>query len=130
MQQIDQHVLQQFGVRRNGESLLYVVIAMVLAMACLELLIPWFNTYAAANLAFAYWRDPALLGTLVTLVFAIGVLAGIYPALTLSSFRPASVLKGGPLKSAGAGIVRTGLVILPPAATQNPPPVATPKSPT
>jgi putative ABC transport system permease protein len=44
-----------------GESLLYVVIAMVVAMACLELLIPWFNAYAAANLAFAYWRDPLLL---------------------------------------------------------------------
>jgi putative ABC transport system permease protein len=95
-----------------GESLLYVVIAMVLAMACLELLIPWFNTYAPANLAFAYWRDPWLLGELVALVVTVGVLAGIYPAMALSSFRPASVLKGGPLASAGAGVVRTGLVIL------------------
>ena len=95
-----------------GESLLYVVIAMVLAMACLELLIPWFNAYAPANLAFAYWRDPRLLGALAALVFTVGVLAGIYPALALSSFRPASVLKGGPLKSGSAGVVRTGLVIL------------------
>jgi putative ABC transport system permease protein len=95
-----------------GESLLYVVIAMILAMACLELLIPWFNGYAAANLTFAYWRDPVILGALVALVFTVGALAGIYPALTLSSFRPASVLKGGPLASAGAGVVRTGLVVL------------------
>ena len=95
-----------------GESLLYVVIAMVVAMACLELLIPWFNAYAAANLVFAYWRDPWLLGALVALVFTVGALAGIYPAMTLSSFRPAAVLKGGPLTSAGAGVVRTGLVIL------------------
>jgi putative ABC transport system permease protein len=95
-----------------GESLLYVVIAMVLAMACLELLIPWFNAYAPANLAFVYWRDPPLLGGLAALVFSVGALAGIYPALTLSSFRPVSVLKGGPLKSAGAGVVRTGLVLL------------------
>ena len=95
-----------------GESLLYVVIAMVVAMACLELLIPWFNAYAAANLAFAYWRDPWLVGALVALVFTVGALAGIYPAMALSSFRPAAVLKGGPLASAGAGVVRTGLVIL------------------
>jgi putative ABC transport system permease protein len=95
-----------------GESLLYVVIAMVLAMACLELLIPWFNTHVSANLAFVYWRDPLLLAALVSLAVTIGVMAGIYPALTLSSFRPAYVLKGGPLKSAGAGAVRTGLVIL------------------
>ena len=94
-----------------GESVLYVVIAMVLAMACLELLIPWFNAYAAANLDFRYWRDPWLLGALVALVFTVGALAGIYPALALSSFRPAAVLKGGPLKTAGAGVVRAGLVI-------------------
>jgi putative ABC transport system permease protein len=95
-----------------GESVLYVVIAMVVAMACLELVIPWFNAYAAANLAFAYWRDPVPLGALVALVFTVGALAGIYPALALSSFRPAAVLKGGLLKSAGAGVVRVGLVIL------------------
>jgi len=95
-----------------GESLLYVGIAMVVAMACLELLIPWFNAYATANLAFAYWRDPWLFGALVALVFTVGALAGIYPAMTLSSFRPASVLKGGPLTSVGAGVVRTVLVIL------------------
>jgi putative ABC transport system permease protein len=95
-----------------GESLLYVVIAIVVAMACLELVIPWFNANAPANLAFAYWQDPRLLGALVLLVFTVGVFAGIYPAMGLSSFRPASVLKGGPLASAGAGVVRTGLVIL------------------
>jgi putative ABC transport system permease protein len=95
-----------------GESLLYVVIAMVMAIACVELTIPWFNAYANTNVVFNYWRDPSLLGTLVALVIAVGVLAGVYPAVALSSFRPASVLKGGALQSAGAGVVRTGLVIL------------------
>jgi putative ABC transport system permease protein len=95
-----------------GESLLYVVIAMMMAMACVELMIPWFNAYANTNLVFDYWRDPLLLGALVALVITVGVLAGLYPAIALSSFRPASVLKGGTLRSAGAGVVRTGLVIL------------------
>jgi putative ABC transport system permease protein len=106
------------AARRNlvaqfiGESLLYVVIAMMMAIACVELMIPWFNAYANTNLAFNYWREPSLLGALVALVINVGVLAGLYPAIALSAFRPASVLKGGPLQSAGAGIVRTGLVIL------------------
>jgi putative ABC transport system permease protein len=95
-----------------GESLLYVVIAMTMAFACVELLIPWFNAYASTNLAFNYWQDPSLLGMLVTVAITVGVLAGLYPAIALSSFRPASVLKGGALQSAGAGVVRTGLVIL------------------
>jgi putative ABC transport system permease protein len=95
-----------------GESLLYVVIAMMMAIACVELMIPSFNAYANTNLVFEYWRDPSLLGALVALVITVGVLAGLYPAIALSSFRPASVLKGGALQSAGAGVVRTGLVIL------------------
>jgi putative ABC transport system permease protein len=95
-----------------GESLLYVVIATVVAVACVELAIPQFNAYASANLAFAYWRDPYLLGALAALVITVGVLAGLYPALVLSSFQPNSVLKGGPLRSVGAGAVRTTLVIV------------------
>jgi putative ABC transport system permease protein len=42
----------------------------------------------------------------------VGALAGIYPAMVLSSFRPASVLKGGAVQSTRAGVVRTGLVIV------------------
>ena len=95
-----------------GESLLYVVIAMIMAIACVELTIPWFNAYANTNVAFNYWRDPSLLGTLVALAITVGGLAGLYPAVALSSFRPASVLKGGTLQSAGDGLVRAGLVIL------------------
>lgn len=95
-----------------GESLLYVVIAMMMATACVELMLPWFNAFANTNIVFDYGRDPLLPGALVALVITVGVVAGLYPAIALSSFRPASVLKGGPLQSAGAGIVRTGLVIL------------------
>jgi putative ABC transport system permease protein len=95
-----------------GESLVYVVIAMMMATACVELMIPWLNGYANANIAFDYWRDPSLLGTLVAFVITVGVLAGVYPAIALSSFRPASALKGRPLQSGRAGVVRTGLVIL------------------
>jgi putative ABC transport system permease protein len=88
------------------------VIATMVAIACVELAIPRFNAYANANLAFAYWRDPWLLGALAALGITVGVLAGLYPALVLSSFRPNSVLKGGPLGSVGTGAVRTALVIL------------------
>src|SRR3984957_10847796 len=39
-------------------------------------------------------------------------MAGSFPAITLSSFRPATVLKGAVLQSVGAGAMRRGLVIL------------------
>src|ERR1700722_13196347 len=81
-----------------GESLLYVVIAMMMAIACVELIIPRFNAYANTNVAFDYWRDPWLQGALVALAITVGVLAGLYSALGLFSFPPATVLKGAVLQ--------------------------------
>ena len=95
-----------------GESLLYVTIATVVAVASVELLIPSFNAYANTRVEFNPRSDPTLLAALVALVLIVGVLAGLYPAVVLSAFRPASVLKGGVFRSASRGVVRTGLVVL------------------
>jgi putative ABC transport system permease protein len=43
------------------------------------------------------------------LVLGVGLLTGLYPALVLSSFGPASVLKGGPAPAGGSGALRTAL---------------------
>jgi putative ABC transport system permease protein len=60
---------------------------------------------------FEYWRWPVL-GCISAAVLVIGTLAGVYPALVLSSFRPTAVLKGAGPSVAGSGRVRQLLVIL------------------
>lgn len=103
-----------------GESLIYVTIAMLVAIAAVELLMPYFNAlldrslgnYTAPRIAFEYWRDPMLALSVLLAVLVIGVAAGFYPALVLSSFRPISALKGGVVRSGGSFKVRQWLVVL------------------
>jgi putative ABC transport system permease protein len=100
-------------VQFMGEALLQVLIAALLAMALAELLLPAFNAFLQRDIAFDYLRRPELAGAIAAVVLVTGLLAGAYPALVLSSFAPASVLKGGPITAtAGGGRVRQALVVM------------------
>ena len=76
-----------------GESLLVVMVAYGLSLAVLVILLPYFNQVADKQIRIpvaspSFW----LLGLGFTLL--TGLIAGSYPALYLSSFRPIAVLKG------------------------------------
>jgi putative ABC transport system permease protein len=62
-------------------------------------------------MAFSYLSDPQLMMAMVAVAVVTALTAGLYPALVLSAFRPASVLKGGPILGVGGGAVRQGLVV-------------------
>jgi putative ABC transport system permease protein len=94
-----------------GESTLYVLIAMLTAVALTEWSLPYVSAFLASDASFDYWRNATLLGCLLAATALLGILAGAYPALIMSGFRPLSVLKGLG-QSAGAGWVRQGLVTL------------------
>ena len=77
-----------------GEAMLQALLALVVAAAVVEWTLPAVNTVFDAGAVFNYWDNPALDIVMLTGTLAIGALAGFYPALILSSFRPAVVLKG------------------------------------
>jgi putative ABC transport system permease protein len=95
-----------------AESVLMSLISLGLALILVELALPPFNALSGKTLATSWTANlPVLLGCL-GLAVATGLLSGIYPALFLSSFRPARVLKGT-LRTAGGGpIFRKALVIV------------------
>ena len=95
-----------------GEAFLYVIFAMVLATAMAELLLPAFNALLQRRIAFDYATDPMLAGGIGLAALLVAVLAGAYPALVLSAFRPAAVLKGGLPQTTGGVGVRQALVII------------------
>jgi putative ABC transport system permease protein len=95
-----------------GESLIYVALATCMAVALTELALPPVNAFLNSGARFDYWRDPALIGGLVLGALTLSILAGLYPALVLSAFRPASVLKGTMAHSSGAQRTRQILVTL------------------
>jgi putative ABC transport system permease protein len=94
-----------------GEAMLYVLLALVAAVAIAEIALPAVNAALQRNMTFDYLGDAGLLAAILVTAIAVGVLAGVYPALVLSGYRPATVLKGGPVEGAGGGLVRQGLVV-------------------
>jgi putative ABC transport system permease protein len=77
-----------------GESLLFALFALLLAVIIVRGLLPLFNQLSGKDLSFALlsrsWIGLGLAGiTIVT-----GLIAGSYPAFFLSAFHPARVLKG------------------------------------
>ncbi|PAX08283.1 FtsX-like permease family protein [Sphingomonas lenta] len=96
-----------------GESLLVAALAMVVALAAVELLLPTFNAFLDADIALDYFGANGVLLPLVALVLLVGVLAGLYPAFYLARFEPAKILKAN--KSAadaqGSGRLRNVLVV-------------------
>jgi putative ABC transport system permease protein len=112
-------VRKAVGARRRdlvlqfmGEALIYVVVAMVLAVGLAELTLPHLDAFLGRDLRFDYFGDPAVAVTIVAAALLITLLAGLYPALMLSSFRPAATLKGGAAQPAGSAAVRQGLVVV------------------
>jgi putative ABC transport system permease protein len=102
----------QLIIQFLGEAVIYVALAMVLAVALTELLLPWMNTVLKQKIAFNDLGDPALSGALLVTTLGLGLLAGAYPAFVLSAYRPAVVLKGILVQGATGGIVRRALVAL------------------
>jgi putative ABC transport system permease protein len=102
----------QLIIQFLGEAVIYVALAMVLAVALTEVLLPWMNSVLKQKIAFNYLGDPALLGVLLVTTIGLGLMAGAYPAFVLSAYRPAAVLKGTLVQGAAAGTVRRALVAL------------------
>jgi putative ABC transport system permease protein len=103
---------RQLMIQFLGEAVICVALAMVLAVALTELLLPWMNSVLKQQVAFNYLGDPALLGALIAATVGLGLLAGTYPALVLSAYRPAAVLKGTLFHKASGSVVRRALVAL------------------
>jgi putative ABC transport system permease protein len=93
-----------------GEAIAYAAIAMLLAAALVELLLPPFNAFAGTALTFDYFGDGGIAAGLVAFAAVVGLLAGAYPALYLSAFEPAKVLKGDATRGAAGVRLRAALV--------------------
>ncbi|HEX4096704.1 MAG TPA: FtsX-like permease family protein, partial [Caulobacteraceae bacterium] len=94
-----------------GEALIYVLIALVMAVAVAELALPRVNAFLGRTIVFDYLHDPLLLAAMVGAALVTAVIAGLYPALVLSAFRPVQALKGGVGQAGGDAAVRQVLVV-------------------
>jgi putative ABC transport system permease protein len=94
-----------------SESLLLSCIALVLAVALVESILPVFNNFLGTELSMRWQNDGRFWLGLAGVALFTGIIAGGYPALFLSTFRPVQVLKGRLRLGTRGSYLRKGLVI-------------------
>ncbi|MFD2587492.1 ABC transporter permease [Croceitalea marina] len=94
-----------------GESIIIVLLAFVLSVFLSGLALPAFKELIGKEISSGILSNPSYLLILFITSLLIGVLAGIYPAFVLSSFKPVNVLKGNFSTGSSGILLRKGLVI-------------------
>jgi len=100
-------------IRRQflGDSMLTALLALLAAAGLVRAALPVFSSFVQREIAFNPFRDAVLMPGLILLALLVGAAAGSYPALVVSSFRPAATLKGsGSLRFKGR-IMRDVLIV-------------------
>lgn len=92
-----------------AESMFMTVLSLVVAILLVDVLLPQFNMITGKDLAFR--PELNVIVVLLLLILVTGLVAGSYPALYLSGFNPAAVLKGQLHTSFGEFFARKGLVV-------------------
>ncbi|MBS1596924.1 MAG: ABC transporter permease [Bacteroidetes bacterium] len=91
------------------ESVLLSILSGAIGLFIANMLLPLFNQLSERQLKFSFEQFPEISWLLAGLILIVGLLAGSYPALVLSSFRPVEVLKNK-IKLGGSNIFTKSLV--------------------
>jgi putative ABC transport system permease protein len=104
---------RQLVVQFLGESMLLVAVAMLTALALVELTLPAFSAFLDAGLDIHYLGENGVLLPVIALTLIVGLAGGLYPAFKLSGYRPAAVLKANRSSAdpEGSGRLRNLLVV-------------------
>ncbi|MEI9920864.1 MAG: FtsX-like permease family protein [Bacteroidota bacterium] len=92
-----------------SESMIMSVISLVIALGIVLLVLPQFSDITGKQLSLQL--DPASFITIISITIITGLLAGAYPAMYISGFKPATILRGHLSSTAGEAWARKGLVV-------------------
>jgi putative ABC transport system permease protein len=105
-------IRQQLIGQHLTESILVTVLSAAIAVLLVFAAIPILNSTYQRYGDFMVLMQPRNILFVVLLILFVGIMAGLYPAFILSSFKPVLVLKGA-FKNSGSGIqLRKALVVL------------------
>src|SRR5688572_276734 len=91
-----------------GEALLLTVVSVTIAILLAALLLPPFNQIINKQLSLKF--DLVFAGYCLLIILVIGLVAGIYPAIILSGFKPVEILKGKLKLGNRTGFFRKSLI--------------------
>ncbi len=84
----------QLAIQFIGESVILSLLAMIVAVILVKAILPYVCRLSGHELEFSVFADPLLILKLLTGAVLVGIISGFYPALYLSAFNAAKVLKG------------------------------------
>ena len=99
-----QQLIRQFW----GEAILLTVISVIIGIVLSVLLVNPFNQVVNRQLSLHF--DFVFIGYCLLIIILIGLIAGIYPAIILSGFRPVEILKGKLKLGNNSGLLRKSLI--------------------
>lgn len=100
------HLIFQYLI----ESLLYSFFAVILGILISIVFLPFFNDVAGKSLSFP-WEKLWFIPGVLTITLIVGIVAGIYPAVYMTAFKPIEVLKGKISQGARNSRFRSTLVV-------------------
>jgi putative ABC transport system permease protein len=94
-----------------SESIIICFFSFILSIGLSAFALPLFNNLAGKEISESIFSHPLYLLSLFVLAIIIGLVAGLYPSLVLSAFKPMSVLKGRFSTGTKGLMLRKGLVV-------------------
>ncbi|MCY3555572.1 MAG: ABC transporter permease [Gemmatimonadetes bacterium] len=95
-----------------GESVLVTAMALVIALAAISLISPYFDSFAGKPVTTEFAGSGFWWLVLPAGALLVGLLSGSYPAMLLSTLQPVQSVKGGPQLAAAGGLSRKILVVI------------------
>ncbi|MEZ4851226.1 MAG: ABC transporter permease [Bacteroidia bacterium] len=101
---------QLFG-QFMGEATIITFMALFIAVGLARVALPYFNQLISRDLTISLLETPSLLLGLFAVGVIVSLLAGLYPAIAFSNFKPITILRGN-FKTSNSGIwLRKTLVV-------------------
>ncbi len=94
-----------------GESFVFAILSLITSVILVRLFLPYFRVLAGKDISLNYLKMPHLYMGLAAIVLFVGLVAGSYPALFLSAFKPIAALRGQASSSSKGSRFRSVLVV-------------------
>lgn len=95
-----------------SESTLITLIAMVVAIAIASACLLWLNDFTGKSINLNHYLAFNTGFILTVFVIVVGILAGVYPAFVISSYKPVQILKGQSTSASKGSSLRKTLVVV------------------
>jgi putative ABC transport system permease protein len=94
-----------------SESVIMALVSMVLSLVLTVISLPYLNDVTGKSLTLGVASNPIVWLVISAIVLFVGLLAGSYPSLFLSAFKPTETMKGTFSSSAKGHVLRKSLVV-------------------